>query len=82
MCPPAGLEEFLLAIGETVDRRTTWAPKLSREEQEQFLKKARAMSRNTGRNYSCREAEARRNRGAAPPKQFTAAAVKRDSTAV
>ena len=44
MCTPAGQEEFFLAIGRPVDSRTTPAPKLSEEEQAEFLKKAEALA--------------------------------------
>jgi mannose-6-phosphate isomerase-like protein (cupin superfamily) len=40
MCSPAGQEEFFMAIGTVVDGRTTPAPKLSKEEQAAFMKKA------------------------------------------
>ena len=44
MCAPAGQEEFFLAIGKTVDSRTASAPELSKEEQEQFMKKAEMLA--------------------------------------
>jgi quercetin dioxygenase-like cupin family protein len=40
MCAPAGQEEFFLEVGAPVAGRTTPAPKLGREEQEAFVKKA------------------------------------------
>jgi mannose-6-phosphate isomerase-like protein (cupin superfamily) len=44
MCTPAGQEEFFMAIGRPVDSRTTPAPKLSKEEQAEFMKKAEALA--------------------------------------
>ena len=44
MCAPAGQEEFFMAIGKTVDSRTASPPTLSKEEQEQFMKKAEALA--------------------------------------
>jgi mannose-6-phosphate isomerase-like protein (cupin superfamily) len=40
MCAPAGQEEFFMAIGTPVDGRSAPAPKLSKDEQAAFLKKA------------------------------------------
>jgi uncharacterized cupin superfamily protein len=44
MCTPAGQEEFFMAIGRTIDLRTTTAPKLSPEEQAEFMKKAEELA--------------------------------------
>jgi quercetin dioxygenase-like cupin family protein len=44
MCSPAGQEEFFLAIGKVVESRTAPAPKLSEEEQDEFIKKAKALA--------------------------------------
>ena len=44
MCSPAGQEEFFLAIGKVVESRTARAPKLSEEEQDEFIKKAKALA--------------------------------------
>ncbi len=44
MCTPAGQEKFFMAIGCPVDSRTTPAPKLSEEEQDEFMKKAEALA--------------------------------------
>src|SRR5471032_2293483 len=44
MCSPAGQEEFFMAIGTSVDSRTTPAPKPSKEQQEEFMKKAQALA--------------------------------------
>jgi uncharacterized cupin superfamily protein len=40
LCAPAGQEEFFLEVGAPVAGRTSPAPKLSKEEQEVFVKKA------------------------------------------
>jgi quercetin dioxygenase-like cupin family protein len=39
-CAPAGQEKFFIEVGVPVASRTTAAPKLSKEEQEAFVKKA------------------------------------------
>jgi uncharacterized cupin superfamily protein len=44
MCSPAGQEEFFLAVGKVVESRTDPAPKLSEEEQDEFIKKAKALA--------------------------------------
>lgn len=44
MCAPAGQEEFFMALGKPVASRTTPAPELSKEEQAEFLKKAKALA--------------------------------------
>ncbi len=40
MCSPAGQEEFFMAIGSPVESRTSPAPKMSKEDQAEFMKKA------------------------------------------
>jgi quercetin dioxygenase-like cupin family protein len=40
MCAPAGQEEFFIEVGASVASRATTAPKLSKEEQEAFVRKA------------------------------------------
>ena len=46
MCTPAGQEEFFTAIGSSVESRSTPAPKLSKEEQAAFIKKAGQLAPN------------------------------------
>ena len=44
MCAPAGQEEFFIGIGTSLDSRTAPAPKLSKEEQAEFMQKAQAIA--------------------------------------
>jgi quercetin dioxygenase-like cupin family protein len=44
MCTPAGIEEFFMAVGKSADTRTATPPKLSKEEQEQFIQKAQTLA--------------------------------------
>lgn len=44
MCAPAGQEEFFMEVGAPVASRMTPAPKLGKEEQEAFVKKAVALA--------------------------------------
>lgn len=44
MCAPAGQEEFFMAIGRPVAARTTAAPKPSKEEEADFVKKAKLLA--------------------------------------
>ncbi len=44
MCAAAGQEEFFMAIGKAVESRTTPAPKLSEDEQSEFVKKAEMLA--------------------------------------
>lgn len=44
VCSPAGQEEFFLAVGKVVDSRTSPAPSLSKDEQEAFIKKVKALA--------------------------------------
>jgi len=44
VCSPAGQEEFFLAVGKVVDSRTSPAASLSKYEQEQFIKKVKALA--------------------------------------
>jgi mannose-6-phosphate isomerase-like protein (cupin superfamily) len=44
MCTPAGQEEFFLRIGTSVESRTTPAPRQSKEELAEFMKKAQALA--------------------------------------
>ena len=44
VCSPAGQDEFFMAIGKAVESRTTPAPGLSKEEQEAFMAKAKALA--------------------------------------
>ena len=44
LCTPAGQDEFFLAIGTPLPSRTAPAPELSREEQEAFMAKAKALA--------------------------------------
>ena len=44
LCAPAGQEEFFIEVGAPVASRTAPAPKLSKEEQEAFVKKAVALA--------------------------------------
>jgi quercetin dioxygenase-like cupin family protein len=43
-CAPAGQEEFFMEVGVPVESRTAPAPKLTRDEQEAFIKKAVALA--------------------------------------
>lgn len=44
MCAPAGQEEFFMGIGTPVESRTAPAPKQSKDEQTEFLKKAKTLA--------------------------------------
>ena len=44
MCTPAGQEEFFILVGTPVDSRTSPAPKLTKDEQAAFMKKAFALA--------------------------------------
>ena len=44
MCTPSGQEEFFMAVGDPVDRRTAPPPKLSKAEQAERLQRAKALS--------------------------------------
>ena len=44
MCTPAGQEKFFTEIGKTVNSRTAPAPKLSEQEQKEFMQKAEALA--------------------------------------
>jgi hypothetical protein len=44
VCSPAGQDEFFMAIGKAVESRTIPAPGLSKEEQEAFMAKAKALA--------------------------------------
>lgn len=44
MCTPAGQEEFFMLVGTPVDSRTSPAPKLTKDEQAAFMKKAFALA--------------------------------------
>ncbi|MGO9483374.1 MAG: cupin domain-containing protein [Rhodomicrobium sp.] len=44
MCTPPGQEAFFMAVGDPVDSRTAPPPKLSKEEQEERMKRAEALA--------------------------------------
>ena len=44
ICSPAGQEEFFMQVGVPVATRTTAPPKLSEEQQADFMKKAKALA--------------------------------------
>ena len=44
ICSPAGQEEFFMQVGVPVATRTTAPPKLSEEQQADFVKKAKALA--------------------------------------
>jgi quercetin dioxygenase-like cupin family protein len=44
MCAPAGQEEFFMGIGTPVESRTAPVPKQSKDEQTEFLKKAKTLA--------------------------------------
>jgi mannose-6-phosphate isomerase-like protein (cupin superfamily) len=44
LCSPAGQEEFFMAVGKLVASRTSPAPRLSKDEQDAFIKKAASLA--------------------------------------
>jgi uncharacterized cupin superfamily protein len=44
ICSPAGLDKFFQEIGVPVATRTATSPKLTKEQEEQFVGKARALA--------------------------------------
>ncbi len=44
ICSPSGQEKFFLEVGARVATRTTTAPKLDKEQQQQFMEKAKALA--------------------------------------
>lgn len=44
ICSPAGQENFFKEVGVPVATRTTTPPKLDKEQQQQFLEKAKALA--------------------------------------
>ena len=44
ICSPAGQEKFFLEVGVPVATRTTAPPKLDKDQQQQFMEKAKALA--------------------------------------